>query len=329
MAKDQRFLVTGSKGCIGSWVIRCLLDEGTPAVAFDLDTDPGRVRLLASDEEIASVRWIAGNIVDAETVARAVVEEGITHIVQLAALQVPFCQADPVLGAQVNVVGTVNVFEAASRYQDQVRGVTYASSAAVFGPPALYPDGMVQDDSPTAPSATMYGVYKQANEWTAKHYSEAKGIGSVGLRPFVVYGPGRDQGRTSTPTLALVAAAAGRPYHIDFGGFAAFQYARDVAQLFLQAARAELPYASALNVGGAATSLDEWITIIEEIVPEARGTITHGTSELPFAYAVDSSGVDALLGPVPETPIREGIHQSIEMFQDLLSRGLVQPPVSV
>ncbi|HEX8916900.1 MAG TPA: hypothetical protein VF898_00215, partial [Chloroflexota bacterium] len=136
---------------------------------------------------------------------------------------------------------------------------------------------------------------------------------------------GRDQGRTSTPTVALVAAAAGKPYHIDFGGHAAFQYAPDVANLFIRAARAEVQDAPALNVGGAAVSLSEWVTTIEEVLPEAKGLITHGDTELPFAYRVDNSGLVRLLGPVPETPIREGIRQSIEMFQDLLNRGLVKP----
>src|SRR5581483_492658 len=112
-------------------------------------------------------------------------------------------------GANVNVTGTVNIFEAVKRNRDHVRGLTYASSAAVFGPPTLYPDGVVSDDSLPSPSATIYGVYKQANEWTARVYAETQGIGSIGLRPFVVYGPGRDQGRTSSPTVAVVAAAAG------------------------------------------------------------------------------------------------------------------------
>src|SRR5579859_7122794 len=287
MASDQRFLVTGSKGCIGSWVIRCLLDEGTPVAAFDLDDEPGRLTLLASDDEIAGVRRIAGDITETETVARVVVEQGITHIVHLAALQVPFCQANPPLGARVNVVGTVNIFEAVDKNREQVKGVAYASSVAVFGPPDLYPDGLVRDDSPAAPSTSIYGVYKQANEWTAKYYAETRGIGSVGLRPFVVYGPGRDQGRTSTPTVALVAAAAGEPYHIDFGGHAVFQHARDVADLFIRVARAEVQDAPALNIGGPATALSEWVAAIEDVVPEAKGLITHGEMGLPFAYRVE------------------------------------------
>lgn len=341
VATDETFLVTGSKGCIGAWTIRLLLDEGTPVVALDLDADPGRLRLLASDEEIEQVRRVAVDITarsdpgrgdraaKPETgsagVARVVADEGITHIVHLAALQVPFCQANPVLGAQVNVVGTVNIFEAALAHRQQVRGLTYASSVAAFGPPDLYPGGLVADDSPLAPT-TFYGVYKQANEWTAKIYAEAHGLGSVGLRPFVVYGPGRDQGRTSTPTVAMVAAVEGRPYRINFGGHSVFQYAEDVARIFIRAARAPVEQAFALNIGGPSVSMAHVVEAIEAALPEAKGLITFDDTPLPFAGRVDSSGLDRLLGSVTLTSIDEGVRRSIEDFRDLVARGLVSVP---
>ena len=85
-------------------------------------------------------------------------------MVHLAALQVPFCRADPPLGARVNVVGTVNVLEAAARRADRIAGpVVYASSVAAY-------DAL--EEGETAPAmqgvpSTLYGVYKRANEGTA------------------------------------------------------------------------------------------------------------------------------------------------------------------
>ena len=90
MSSDERFLVTGAKGCIGAWTIRRLLSEGTAVVAFDLDRDPGRLRLLASDDEMARVRRVAGDISNPADVSRVVADEGITNIIHLAALQQPF-----------------------------------------------------------------------------------------------------------------------------------------------------------------------------------------------------------------------------------------------
>src|SRR5690606_31031575 len=113
------------------------------------------------------------------------------HVIHLAALQVPFCRADPVKGAQVNVVGTANVFEAAR--QHGVPQVAYASSIAIFGAPEDYPPGLLPNDAPPRPR-TLYGVYKQANEGMARIYWQEHGLGSIGLRPYTVFGLGRDQG---------------------------------------------------------------------------------------------------------------------------------------
>jgi nucleoside-diphosphate-sugar epimerase len=326
MAGKERFLVTGAMGCIGAWTVRILLDEGVPVVGFDLATNPQRLRLIAGKEAIGRVRWISDDITDPAAVRRVVADEGITHIVHLAALQVPFCQADPVLGARVNVIGTINVFEAALAQRDQVQGLAYASSVAAFGPPSLYPDGIVYDDSPLAPSSTIYGVFKQANEWTAKVYAQNQGLGSVGLRPCVVYGPGRDQGRTSTPTVAMVAAAAGQPYRISHGGSVGLQYAEDVARTFLAVARADVTDALALNIGVLTVSVPEIIAAIETAAPQARGLITYEDAALPFVAKLDASGLRKLLGSPPETPLAVGVERTIQTFRRALADGLLDVP---
>src|SRR2546430_16964691 len=122
----------------------------------------------------------------------------------------PLVQADPPRGAAVNVVGTTNVLEAAKR--QGVAGIAYASSAAVYGPGAG--PRIADAGEPT----TLYGVFKLANEGTAHVYFEDEGIGSAGLRPYVVYGPGRDQGLAADPTLAMEAACRGGGYKLLWGG---------------------------------------------------------------------------------------------------------------
>ena len=161
-----------------------------------------------------------------------------THIVHLAGLQVPFVAADPVLGALVNVAGTVRVLEAARHSGGTVRGIAYASSAAVYDPAGeLRP-------------RTLYGVYKRCNEETARHYAEALGVPSVGLRPWTVFGVGRDQGVTSAPTSAIQAVVRGESYAIPFTGSMAMQYTADVAAAFVAAARAHPGGAGVLRPAG-------------------------------------------------------------------------------
>src|SRR5437763_9262384 len=193
-------LVTGAFGCIGAWVVRGLLAAGERPVVFDVGDDPWRVRMIAGPHAPSRMVVVRGDITDRERLGRLVKKHGVRRIIHLAAWQVPLCRQDPPRGALVNVVGTANVFEAARA--GQVERVVYASSAAVFGAPSLYPPGPVKDDAPRQP-ATHYGVYKVANEETARIYWEEHRVPSMGFRPLSVYGPGRDFGLTADPTLAM------------------------------------------------------------------------------------------------------------------------------
>ena len=227
---DERWLITGALGCIGSWCCRQLVREGHAVTALDLGDDRRRAELIMSEEELASIEGVRCDITDLQALERALAEHEITHVVHLAAMLVPLVAADPPRGAAVNVVGTVNVFEAVKRRG--LAGLAYASSAAVYD----RSDGIrVAEDADGHP-VNHYGVHKQANEGAARIYWQDDRVASVGLRPHIVYGPGRDHGMTAGPTLAMAAAVRGEPYEIPFGGRAQFQYAPDAAQLFIDAA---------------------------------------------------------------------------------------------
>ena len=99
---------------------------------------------------MSSVQLLTGDITQFKDVESAIVDNGITHVLHLAGIQVPFCAADPLRGAMINVVGTLNVFEVARRRRDQVRSVVYASSAAVFGPEEMYGGVTVPEGVPAA-----------------------------------------------------------------------------------------------------------------------------------------------------------------------------------
>ena len=183
---DGPVLITGAGGCIGSWAMALLSRAGVPVIAYDLSDDQRRPRLLMTDDELAQIAWVRGDIADSKAVADVVTEHRVRAIIHLAALQVPFCKADPVAGARANVDGTVNVLEAAR--DSGLKRVAYASSIAALS------------FLPEAPwLATLYGAYKLTNEMTAKVYSQDWAVPSVGIRPGVVYGVGRDQGLTSRP----------------------------------------------------------------------------------------------------------------------------------
>jgi nucleoside-diphosphate-sugar epimerase len=310
----ERFLVTGALGCIGSWAVKRLIDEGVAVTTYDLPGDPYRMRLIMDDESIARVDFVEGDITDEARFEEVVRDRGITNIVHLAALQVPFVRANPVRGARVNVVGTAIVFEAVRRLADQVQGLAYASSIAVYGSADRYPPGPLADDAPLVP-VTLYGVTKEANEGWAAIYWQDYSVPSVGLRPFFVYGPGRDQGVSSTPTKAMAAAAVGRPYTISFGGTDTYQHADDVARVFIDAARATPHGAPVYNLGGVTASVADVVAAIERAAPESSGSISYNSEPLFTPDGVEGKAIEELLGPVPWRPLEAGVRDTIETFR--------------
>ncbi|MEZ4563046.1 MAG: NAD(P)-dependent oxidoreductase [Thermomicrobiales bacterium] len=316
----ERFLITGAMGCIGSWAVKRLVDEGVPVTTFDLPGDPYRMRIIMSDDEIAKVNFQTGDVTDEQRVAEVMQENEITHVLHLAALQVPFVRANPVLGAKVNVVGSAILFETVRKLRDQVAGLAYASSIAVYGSPSSYPPGPLADDAPLMP-VTLYGVTKQANEGWASIYWQDYQLPSVGLRPAFVYGPGRDQGVSSTPTKAMAAAAVGRPYHISFGGYDTYQHADDVAAAFIKAARTMPKGAPTYTLGGTPGSTQQIIAAISEVVPASAGQITTATEPLFTPDAYEGKAVEELLGPLSWRPLEAGVRDTIEVLRSAFKAG--------
>ena len=315
-----RFLISGAKGCIGAWVVKNLVERGDCCWVFDIDTGSHRLQALLTDEQKARVAFIQGDVTQLEQLERVVGEQGITHIVHLAALQVPSCAANPLLGAQINVVGTLNIFEVARRRRDLVRTVVYASSGAVFGPEEYYGNSTVPEGATLWPG-THYGVFKQANEGNARVYFANDGISSVGLRPWAVYGVGRDQGITSGPTKAIKAAIVGRPYTLRFTGGLDLQYVNDTAQIFLRCAGANLAGARVYTLRGTVIQTQDFLETLARLLPAAGKLVRAEGKQLPIAYDLDDSLLVRDLGDVPRTPLEEGIRETTEIFARLKREG--------
>jgi nucleoside-diphosphate-sugar epimerase len=235
-------------------------------------------------------------------------------------LQVPTCRADPLLGARVNVLGTLAVFEAVRESAGQVKRLVYASSAAVFGPPQDYQSGPLADDVKLTPT-THYGYFKCCNEGNARVYYQDFGLSSVGLRPWTVYGVGRDLGMTSEPTKAIKSLALGRKYHITYGGWQDLQYVDDVAKVFVRALEAPYEGAKSYNLRGDVVDLPTFHRALCAVEPAARTLITHGDRQIGIAYDLDDTALQRDLGPIPKTPLEEGIRQTLEMFRQLQAEG--------
>src|SRR6266536_2015996 len=326
---ESRFLITGAKGFIGAWIVKNLVERGQAPVIFDSDAESHRLQALLTAEQLRRVVFLCGDVTRFEDIDGAVVEHGVTHLIHLAALQVPACASNPQLGAQVNVMGTLNIFEVARRRRDLVRRIVYASSAAVFGPEEFYGGTRVPEGAALEPG-THYGVFKQANEGSARVYYLSEGISSAGLRPWAVYGVGRDQGLTSDPTKAIKGVVLGSPFPIRFTGGVDLQYVDDTAKIFLRCAESNLPGARVYTLRGAVVQTEEFIASVERVVSERRGLkagagvrqlISAQGRALPIAYDLDDSALVRDLGDVPRTPLDQGIRHTLEIFGRLHKEG--------
>ena len=197
--------------------------------------------------------------------------------------------------------------------------VVLASSAAVHGPGEV--GGIALADEVRLAPMTHYGAFKVCNELNARVYWLDHGVSSVALRPWTVYGVGRDFGMTSEPTKAIKAVAAGRDYAISYGGLQDLQYVGDVAAAFVRALDAPFEGADAFNVRGDVVSIESFVAAFEAAVPEAKGRVTHGSNQLPIAPSLDESRLQSQLGPLPRTSLEVGIAETFRRFASLREQG--------
>jgi nucleoside-diphosphate-sugar epimerase len=317
-----RVLMTGGHGCIGTWIAKQLCEAGQEVWIYDLKEDTHRLDLVLDADQKAAVHFLEGDVSDVDGVRRAVETAGATHILHLAGLQTPTCRANPILGAKVNVIGTLAVFEATNSHKEQIKRVVYASSAAVHGPAEANAAAAIGDVVRLAP-LSHYGAFKVCNELNARVYWLDHGITSIGLRPWTVYGVGRDFGMTSEPTKAIKAVAAGRPYHISYGGRQDLQYVADVAATFIRALCQPFEGADAFNLRGAVEPIERFVSELGEAVPEARKLVSHGDRQLPIAPDLDDARLQRALGPIPRTSLADGISETYRRFRALRDRGML------
>ncbi len=159
------------------------------------------------------------------------------------------------------------------------------------------------------------------NELNARVYWLEHGITSVGLRPWTVYGVGRDFGMTSEPTKAIKSVAVGRPYRISYGGKQDLQYVADVAATFVRALDGPFEGADAFNLRGAVEPIERFVSALCEAVPAAEKLVSHGDRQLPIAPDLDDDRLQKTLGPTPRTKLVDGIAETYRRFVALRDSG--------
>jgi len=294
----MNILVTGGSGFLGAWVTRHLLAAGMTPRLFDLQDDRRMQREIVG-EQADRLEWLVGDVTDRTAVEAALRDcQGVIH---LAGLLMPACRDHPLLGARVNLLGSLNVFEAA--IAGGLPKVVYSSTAGVFGP----------DDGTTPYPLTHYGAFKLAVEGAARAYWQDRGLASIGFRPFIVYGPGRETGASAGPSVACRAAVRGEDCTIGFSGATGFVYVEDVAAAFVRGVTAPLPGARVFNLVGEIASVEQVIAEIRRQVPGAR--LAASGPKLPIAADLSEADLRLALPELPRTALRDGLAATLAHYR--------------
>jgi UDP-glucuronate 4-epimerase len=290
-------LVTGVCGLIGGQVAEALSARGEQVVGYD-------ARSPADDARIAGVAYVRGDLNDSPRLYGTFKAFGITHVVHAGAISAPFLEADnPFLVCQTNILGTVNVYEAA-RLFGVARLVNFGSESG-YGAPAVE---RIDEDTPLRPT-TVYGVTKATSDLLGSVYAAQLGLDVVSLRPCLVYGPRRP---SYEPVKELIRSGlTGVPATLrgEPGQTHQAVYAADVAQAVLAALTAPtLPRRSYNVTAGEITTLAQVVERVREPLPGAAARYVPDPIAAPEPRPViDITAISQDLGYRPGWPLDRGI----------------------
>ncbi|SHJ15751.1 Nucleoside-diphosphate-sugar epimerase [Arenibacter nanhaiticus] len=325
--------ITGGTGCIGSVTIYKLLQskEVGKIVVASRSNNTAPLKVWLGEDLDPRLEFIALDVADYKAIEEVVLSVNPTHIIHLGAYQSPDCSKYHVHGMEINTGGTMALFDAAEKLPNLERFV-FASSAAVYGMRAMYPEPGITEDAPLAPP-NHYGIWKLAGEHLARLFYDNTKVPTVCLRINTTYGKGRDQGKTSAPTNALKAIAAAAitgtpiPFEMPYQGRENYHFVEDVGAHF--AACALQPYKGfgAFNIKGETIAITEFLAIVKQQAAEmgigefAQLSIAEGAVPNLFVSDLSHDKITATFKDLPLTSIADGVKKSLEEFLEMAKNG--------
>ena len=304
----MKFLVTGGTGFIGASVVRNLLARGVAVVIGEANPN------LAVASTLRGAQVIPMDVSDPDAVAEVFRAHGdITHCVHLAYLMSAEVEANPPLGVKVNVLGMVNMFEAAAR--NKLARLVFTSSETVYGASQrAYGDRPVTEDDFCSPAGHFftYGVMKLLNEFTAQKYIAKHGISLACVRPAVVFGHGRKRGSVLWAEAFASRPAIGEVARLPYSSRSreTWIYKDDCAEQLVRLALKPKLEHFAYNNGGTCASGEEIAAEVRHWLPEARIEFDEATPTTPL---IDWQSGERLEQEIQFTPrsLRDGVRAHI------------------
>ena len=304
----MKFLVTGGTGFIGASVVQNLLARGISVVIG----------------EAKPVEAVAARLKGAETAVMDVADEravagvferhsGITHCIHLAYLMSAEVEANPPTGVKVNVLGMVNLFEAAVRYK--LARLVFASSETVYGASqTVYGERPVREDDFCSPADHFftYGMMKLLNEFMAKKYVAKHNISLACVRPPVVFGHGRKRGSVLWAEAFASNPAVGRPVELPFSAHSreTWIYKDDCAEQMVRLALKPGLAHFAYNNGGDCVNGHQLAAAVRHWLPKAQITFDESKPTTPLIDWEDGRRLEEEIQFKPR-PLMDGVRAHI------------------
>jgi UDP-glucose 4-epimerase len=312
MARLMRSLVTGGAGFIGSNLVDALLERGDEVTVID-DLSTGRSENLSGAVE-ARARLVEGDVRDAVGMHEICEEARPERIFHLAAqIDVRKSAAHPALDAQINVIGTINMLEAA-RAAGVERFVNTSTGGAIYGEGQVIP---APEDHPAAPEAP-YGMSKQAAEGYCELFRRLYGLSTVSLRLGNVYGPRQDPlGEAGVVAIFCGKLVEGGRATVFGDGLQTrdYIYVEDVVSAELAAAEAQA--GGPFNIGhGVEVSVLDLVNALGRL--DERGLEYEHAPERPGEVrriAVDATRAREEIGWEPRVGLEEGLRRTLDSLR--------------
>lgn len=302
----MKVLVTGGAGFIGSHIVEQCLEAGYEVCVLD-DLSTGKA------EQVDPRAVLYRTTLASPDVLSIVEKEKPDYIIHHAAQSsVPVSLKDPVGDAMSNVVGTVNLLEAARLHG--VKKVVYASSAAAYGEPQYMP---LDEEHPKQP-LSPYGVTKFVPEFYLYVYQHLYGLNYTAFRYANVYGERQDpKGEGGVVSIFVDHAIAGEELVIFGDGEQTrdFVYVGDVARANVMALTAADN--KIMNIStGTKTSVNELVTLLEELMGSPLNVRHDAPREGDILHSyLDHAKATEVLGWIPAYSLRQGLEKTLRFYR--------------
>jgi NAD dependent epimerase/dehydratase len=314
--KNNKILVTGADGFIGSHLVEALIDEGCTIRAFVYYNSFNSWGWLDSlpKEKLAAIDVFAGDIRDPQGVEAAL--RGYDTVFHLAALiAIPFSYLSPDSYVDTNIKGTLNILQAARKLG--LERILITSTSEVYGTAKYTPI----DERHPLQGQSPYSATKIGADRMAEAFWRSFNLPIVIVRPFNTFGP-RQSARAVIPT--IITQLLSGEQEIRLGSLSPtrdFNFVIDTVSGFIEIAKSDKSVGEEINIAtGVEISIGDLTNeIIKQINPKAT-TICEEERLRPEKSEVErligcNKKIKALTSWTPKYTLEQGLAETIAWFQ--------------